>query len=249
MSQELSFYGRFGKVTLILFVCFLIPASTMHGASVLFDNGDPGFDNAFVSDPQFPIQYGNDFTLTASDTITGLSWFGDYKMLTGSSPNVIGPDNFTVAIFGIANGIPDTIPLLSVSGLSGNRVATGNSLPYPGENEFAYQVSLSAVIPAGTYLLSIVNQTVSGDDLWLWSWSDQSWQIGKALYSRTNDGDPWYGPSTTQVSFRLFGNSSSDLEPVTLVPEPRSWGLAAIGLLGALTVGQFLSKYRLVIHR
>jgi hypothetical protein len=234
------------KVTLgvLLSVFFAVPYA--RGSSVLFDNGDPGFGNAFVSDPQFPIQYSDDFALGEAATVGGLSWFGAYKLPGPGSSGVIGPDNFSIRVFGMNGTTPDVNPIVSFSGLSVSRTDTGQSLGFPGEKVFAYGVSVpSTALGPGTYLLSIVNQTIPGDDWWMWAWSNQSFQAGKALYLRAENGDSWNGPFTTQVSFKLLADAGGP-GPIddTVTPEPAGFSLAAAGLLGLACMARVFSARR-----
>jgi hypothetical protein len=97
-----------------------------------FDSGDPGFGDAFVSDPRYPIQYGNDFTLASGADITGLSWYGAYKPLS-TSAEPIGPDSFSIRIFGMTAGEPNAVPFASFSHVAANRDGTVWALPFPGE--------------------------------------------------------------------------------------------------------------------
>jgi hypothetical protein len=206
----------------------LAACSSLRGSSVLYDSGAPGYGDAFVSDPQFPVQYGSDFTFGGPASLTGLTWFGAYKP-PGSSVTIIGPDNFEVRIFGTTAGTPNVAPLFDFTGLLVTKIDTGGSLSFPGEELYHYGVSVpSTILGPGTYFLSIINNTVAGDELWLWAWSNQSFQAGNALYSRTADGGTWVGPFTTQVSFQLRGD--------TATPEPATFVLSAIGL-GAFVGG------------
>lgn len=225
-------------------LCLVLTAPLSQGASVLFDNGDPGFGNGFVSDPGYPIQYGNDFTFSGPATIKGISWFGSYKMPTPTSSNVVGPDNFSIQIFTTDRGAPSMTPLWSLTGLAASRSDTGTGLPFPGTEMYSYGLSTPAIsLQGGTYLLSIINQTTPGDNWWLWSWSNQSFQPNKAIYFRAGDGDAWTGPFTTQVSFKLLGDDSpSDPIGESPVPEPRISELATFGLLGALCTRKFLTR-------
>ncbi len=220
-------------------ILFVAPGAL--GSSVLFDSGDPGFGDGFVSDPQYPGEYGNDFTLTAGADVTGFSWYGAYKP-PGVSPASIGPDDFSIRIFGIASGVPNAIPLVSFSGLATSRIDTGGTL-YPGGEMYAYSTTVAATfLGPGTYLLSMLNDTIPGDDLWVWAWSNQSFQPGKALYSRSQDGDS--GPfttHTTQVSFKVLGD--------TAVPEPSPSALVATGILALVCARHLLFRKRLMCLR
>jgi hypothetical protein len=203
----------------ICLVLLWLPVNTWlcQAAPILFDNGNHGNGNAFVSDAR-SFQYGDDFILGTQVNISGFSWFGAYK-----DGNLLpdGPDNFSIRIFEYNSGQPNADPLITLSPVSVSRSLTGTNLPFDNRI-YAYEVTVTPfLLVPGTYLLSVVNDPSPDNDLWLWAWSDQSFLPGKEIYFR--DGNGWNGPSTTQVSFKVFGE-------VSTVPEPSSLSLVLVGL-------------------
>ncbi len=183
------------------------------GDTVLYyDNGGPANSNAFVSDPSFPIQYGDNFPADEPVSVTCVEWWGAYK---NGDPLPAGADEFSLQFYEMVDGEPLVTPIAVVDAGSVARDATGGRLPF-GNDVFRYQAEFSPVaLPAGEYLLSIVNDTLAFPSDWLWAWHDSSTDGG--VWFRHEPADSWRGGSGgVELAFRIF------------IPEPGTLGMLLV---------------------
>ncbi|PSB33625.1 PTPA-CTERM sorting domain-containing protein [Stenomitos frigidus] len=179
-------------------------------AAVLFNNGAPDLQVAVRSDFGFPVEAGDNFTFATSNAITNITWSGLYSSATAVStaPSV---DQFSVRIFEFLNGTPAIAPAFTFDNISVNRSVNP-------QNTFFFNYSFAPTQPlalkAGSYLLSIVNNTQADTNLdWFWATSQQD---GNNL-GRFQPGDAWFNDTNTaELAFALEGNNI----PATPTPAP-----------------------------
>lgn len=198
------------KLASIMLVLALAPWAS---AATVWDNGAPDLADASLSDVDASVVTFDDFTLSGSATIRSIQWWGIY--IFTASP---GPDSFNINIFADNGGAPGT----SVTGtlaVSASRLST-TDLVFGSFPLFEYTANIpDTVLSAGTYWLSIQNDTTgSGYD---WSWASSANTPANALFL---DG------SFTAQEFDLAFN----LNDTAVVPEPSTMLLSAVGLGGIL---------------
>jgi len=175
------------------------------------------------------------FMLGEAITVQGIRFWGTYQDQFGggfvAAPN---GDDFDVAFY--ANDTATDLPgeLVEVQDLDVTRIFTGLTNPQ-GFDIYEYESRLHPfrLRPAGTYWISIYNNTPEPLLMWLWTYSGP---VGRLAFSvgSFNDG-AWFAPPTFgNLSFQLLGAPRS-------VPEPEV--LSLLGLASFLTAGRrFLEK-------
>ncbi|MEO8100334.1 MAG: PEP-CTERM sorting domain-containing protein [Acidobacteriota bacterium] len=172
-------------------------------AGTVFSNGSPSLASASASDVALGSLAFDDFTLVSSATIRAVEWWGVYF------PNAVSVDNFTIEFSNDSAGTPGT--LIASYLVSPTRVDTG-LLVNSAFNLYNYNVTIpDTPLVAGTYWLSIFNNTTASSNRWYWATSASS---GNATSTT--------GPLDVELAFRLDDGSS--------VPEPASLLLSAAGL-------------------
>ncbi len=221
------------KLLPLLLVPFLFLTSAPDtGAVTIADNGGPDQVNGFRSDSDFapgPRQVGDDFTLAATATAGQIQWWGVY------SPNntPTAPDDFTIRFFTITAGVPSPIPLFSYPIGDVGRVDSGLNIGLTLFDIYSFTATIpDTTLLAGSYLLSVVNNTASDtNDSWLWATSGS----GTGSQVRVNEGDPWIslaGQGNPEFAF----NISSPNPPA--VPDSGTSALLLGLSLGALFLVQ-----------
>jgi hypothetical protein len=203
-------------------------ASANANAAILFDNGTPNLLNALISDLSGTVGFGSvivgeDFTLATASTIDRVSWEGAYGF---SLELPLPADAFSIRVFDFSGASPATTPLATfTAGSSVNRNATGqNILDFAIYGYSATGVGIS--LPAGRYLLSIVNDTPTSELTWFWATSTTS---EPDALNRDQDSGSWSTlPTASSLAFRL---ESADV--ASEIPEPGTFVL--VGLALALT--------------
>lgn len=170
----------------IVVVVWLV-SSVPSMAGVVFDNGVPNLVNGYHSDfdtssPSDTVQVGDDFIIAAPGKINHVTFYGAYAF-DNVPPS---SDEFSIRVFPVVGGIPNASPLFDFNHASVSRVDTGDSLA--GLDLYRYEASIPVIfLEAGTYLLSVVNDTTGTDSDWYWATSNapaDSWE-------RDSDGIAW----------------------------------------------------------
>ncbi len=216
------------KALTLLLGLLILGHSTSAIAALIWNNGDPNNGNAYVSDPTFPIQYGDDFTLTSTTVVSKIEWFGAYK---GTSLTANPTDAFSLRIFKITSGAPEKNPILQLSPSGIVRQQTSGTLPF-GNFVYNYQADITPTsLAPGQYLFSVINNTAGQTDQWMWALHQSV--SGDKCWMRFRDTDSWGGPYGTEFAFKLH---SPDV-----IPEP-STIIFGLGLTGVLAVRAFRNK-------
>lgn len=181
-----------------------------------YDNRVESVNNGRVNHPGFPIylNHADDLSFSGEQTLNHAAWLGAYKSTTAS-----GPDQFRMALYQFASGVPESDPAVTLALESVTRVASGETL-FSGSTVYAYDARFPEIhLPAGEYLLSIRNEAL---DETRWLWACQGGMPGRS-YLQRDVGGPW----TT-----LDGNGVPEFAfSLGFIPEPSSFGLFCIALL------------------
>jgi len=187
---------------------------------VIYDNGGPISNNAFVSDFDFPAQMGDDFILAEGASIIGdIHWWGIY--FNNNTP--LSEDDFTIRIFEIADDVPAVTPFYENNVGNVPRTFTENQV-IGTYDSYAYWVEVEPIVldPNTFYLLSIVNNTAAdSDDNWYWQVATEP-SGGHFLWDVKEEN--WAPYFMDELAFNLTAP-----EPV---PEPATMLLLGSGLLG-----------------
>ena len=193
------------KTTKILHLALMAALAFPLGANaaLIIDNGDAvagggsgTSDLDAISTGGIYQEIADDFTLSAALSLTDISWSGAY---TPSNQANAVPDDFTIRVLDNAFGL----------------------------DIYRYSTSLAPLhLAAGSYWLSIVNNTPGDAEGQRWSWSVTGGVNGSAGVFRQSVGtpltgsDPW-NATASDFSFKIVA-----------VPEPGTLGLLGLGLFG-----------------
>lgn len=201
----------------LIFLALLVsimPAS----ATIVFDNGGPSGTGGVISDPytllgdpwnQMSTFRQDDFMLPEGvNTVNGIHWYGSY---TGEVPD---HEAFWIIVQTLGQ-----YHLYLRTGASPTRTSTGQFNRW-GEEIFHYSLAIEPLelVPATPYLL-LIGATPSGipDTLWTWQFSSTP-----GTHYQEFHWHEWYLPvELNNLAFYL-----------TLVPEPATGALLAVGLIG-----------------
>lgn len=179
--------------------------------TIVYDNGinTANVNGGFTSDPNSPRFTADTFTLAAPSTFNQVRFLGFY---TSNTPTA-STDNFTITFYNTLAGTPDINPFAGGTfaiGDAAGRTATGVN-PFASDI-YSYVVNLASTVSldAGTYGISIVNDTTNDtDNNWVWATSFS----GGSVFFRTNQADGWT-VSGGETAFTLV--SATAPEPGTL---------------------------------
>jgi hypothetical protein len=176
------------RAYLVLFA--LCHASTAT-ADIVFDNVDPdqGYGTAILSELDTFNQVGDDFELAEAVTVHALEWWGSER-----------GNDFVVRFFAHAAGQPQQEPLAAFE----LGVLDGTPEEY-GAMTYRYGAPIPELqLPAGSYLISIVDQSQA--ETWFWNASCEDGCEGES-WRRPLDGDTWEA-GNFRMAFRLFGETT-----------------------------------------
>ncbi len=184
----------------LLTIIFGIQAS----AATVYDGGAPSATDGQRSDFDNGKQIGGQFTLTTTQTLRSIEWWGVY----GFSNTPQSVDAFTVQIFAVTAGAPEATPAFQYSLSAVPRVATGAKIA-GSLSIYRYISEIPATVLApGTYVLSIMNDTTA-DTNDSWYWADSAVTAGPA-WERNTALLPWYNirdgappTSTPNIAFNI----------------------------------------------
>ena len=199
------------RASLLLSALLLATATGVAHGDIIFDGGLPNPGTGLgLSDLDAQARQGDDFTLTpGASTIAGFRWYGTH------GPGVDGPDNFTIAIYPLIDGMPGASPSYVFA------VGAAAHSPDTVFGTFVYEVQVTetTLAPNVPFVLSIYNHTPPGfEDDWAW------------YTSGVGAGFVWLGstdvlPIDRDFAFAILGP----------VPAP---GTAALGALLLATIGR-----------
>lgn len=215
-------------------LCLTVAAAGHSRAGViLYDSGVavPGPFNLAVRADLGDARQGDDFTLASAAAVNQIQWTGIYY----ASNTPPATDAFTIGLYDYSGPLPAATPLASFAvGNAVNRTALGASIS--GSEVYAYDAPIpNTLLPAGRYLVSIVNDTTTDtDDNWFWTGDnltgDGVFQFGLPVPGTWNPYLFRSSPDFGAFDFTVLGDPA-----VAAVPEPASLallGVAAAGLVG-----------------
>ncbi len=221
--------------SLVASLTFILCNTGVAFSTIIFDNGAELENSGMSSDYDaytkdgytWYVQAGDTFELSSNSTLASIRWWG-----FNVGGDLYKENDFTINIFDLNNGIPDTNPFYSYQPQSVSRQAvTQNS------TNFEYFSVLDPVVLNSNtlYLLSIVNNSATPNDLtdhWVWLRSIDD-GFDDTHYSRqSNVGTPvnWTGTFMHDLAFQMYDS--------TPVPEPSTIVLMGLGLVGLAGMGR-----------
>jgi hypothetical protein len=155
-------------------------------AATVYSNGTPDLQNATLSDAVALWQTADDFVLTTETTLRSVRWWGTFTDWD-INPTATNLNNFTLQIYTGNSSSPNLSPLYSFNLGKIRKIATG-SLILSSYDLFEFQAGISPVaLTAGTYWLSIINNSPDPNAVWWWATSRQTGRV----VGRETASSPW----------------------------------------------------------
>lgn len=197
-----------------LFLAIMIAAMPLCRGAVVFSSGTPGFpEAAYFSDPGSSRWLATQFTLSGSTTINSLFLEGAYAFFNA------GTDHFSIAIMADNSG---TVGAVVGSYSYSDVPSTREEGVIAFEHQFyEYTLALPTTITLdpGTYWLSVVNASSTGD----WALSASPGGIPAPYGGSDTSPTSGYSYSTGPTFVYAFDDTA-------VVPEPSATALGGLGL-------------------
>lgn len=174
------------------------------------DGGEAAFSSVSSGE-----QNADDFTVSGSEHIESLTWWGSY--------DAVDTDDFIVRFLSGSSGAPDSMvrdyQSISVA-VTPTALTDGYAAPV-----YRYDFTLpdSLVLPSGSFYVSIMNETQNSAWYWL---AGSGGDAGH--WSRAVDGDSWSLQAGADLAFSINGTR------LAVLAEPSSPMLFIVGLLPLL---------------
>ena len=179
-------------------------------SDVLFDNGVSSTGNyGQKSDLSLPDPgvVGDDFALSSPVLLSGVEWSGEFSVLPLPTE-----DDVTIRIFDYSEDFPSS-PAIHVFALGNNVTRTDSGLDIGGNDVFNFTATVpETFLPAGRYMISICNETNTGDFTQHWAWRGETAQ-GPLFFSSVDGSKFQISRASANFDFTLNG---------AVVPEPQS---------------------------
>ncbi len=220
------------KPTLIAVAIFSVLSPISNANVIVFDNlNGATTTNASPNDLSASIggETLDDATLATTTVVTGINWSGVY--LNGDNVVATSDDNFQIRIYADNAGTPGPLLQTFAVGNAVNRtsgtdlsiVSNPNAPNGPTVRvvpSFNYSADINFTFNAGiTHWLSVLNNTTADSD----DFFQSVIPAGGNAFGDLNPNDGQYIPQGFITDFQL-----------TVVPEPSSVGILALGLMGLL---------------
>lgn len=203
-------------------------------SATLFSQGLPASNASSPgpSDKDSGGYYIAKFVLAEDSTIESIDWVGAYI-----GDDQIASDSFNVVILGDDSDAPDSSDIKVNTGVSPTRTDSGADL---FETDlYNYSASISPLmLPAGTYWLSIANDTTGDSDDWNWMATNNT--SAPASFSPNTQTSGYQAPFDFELMFAINGTSGSSFKIEDIMYDP---GTDTITLQWESTPGENYAIY------
>ena len=192
----------------------LLVVSTNTYAATIFDQiQDIEPDNALWSDVDWNQRAVDDFTITAAVTIRSAEFYGIYHDVEVPG-GLSQPNKFTITVYNDESGFPSANPIASSTVLALVETDTGEiDFRHWPRRHYVVDLANPITLPAGTYWLSIVND--SRGEVGMWGWTSTG-RVGNATIDKQIVApQTWDRLRTEDLTMRLDDEYS-------IVPSPAS---------------------------
>lgn len=226
-----------------IFCCFSALALSAH-ATIIFDNGLADHGTARINDPKLQADYGDfiryadDFSLSASAKLGGISWYGEYEYNFPPAPP-LAEESFEFSIF---KKTTEVVNVATIFAPVASRVESGAAFDHQG-TLYGYTAILPDLqLGAGQYILTISAGPHTEPYYWAWASSKPSDadHISYVHFAPTGD---WISDNV-EYAFTLYDGPPPDAipSPPSPVPESSMVGLTGAGLLMLLLSGRIVKR-------
>lgn len=208
-ASLLTYRFNIGGVGAFLLTVF---SAGLANSGIIFDNGSPIEDGqGSTSDFSFPQQQSAEtFSLVPGmNMIDGVRWWGSYY--SDNTPPL--SDHFTIRVFEDEDGFPAALPV--VEELVGDVGRTLTGLSSFGDDVYMYTAPIEPIELSAetTYWLSIVNDTPSVPDRWVWT--ETGTHIDDITTRRLGDDEGWFVLDAFDLAFNLTSGAVVSVENTT----------------------------------